>query len=274
MFNRACRATLCLGGVFALLVFGSAALSAEQPVSSYVPHIAQTRAAPPYPLRRNVGHGAQLNTITPAARHPAADDGAPVTATPIGNLAAPIVQPALPVTRPSQADAIAFVRGLAGKALGVLNDNSLSARQRDVRLRKLMRRGLNLQLIGKFALGQYWETADSTLMGEYQKLFGDFVIATYSKHFGKRKVDAISFVGTRAAGRKDVVVSTRFELAVGIGIPANWRVRDVEGRLQIIDVEIAGISMAMTYRNEFISYMERNGGQLDGLVSRLRRRPT
>lgn len=216
----------------------------------------------------------RLNDITPAARHPNAEIGQTIVGSQLNTAVVPQAQPRRISQRPAPARAVQFVRRLAQQALEVLSNPSLSDKQRDTRLRRLMREGLNLHLIGKFALGPFWDSADEPIVHEYQKLFGDFVIATYSKHFGRRKVDAITFLGTRQAGRKDIVVNTRFDLAIGIGIPANWRVRTINGRPQIIDVEIAGISMAMTYRNEFITFMERNGGQLDDLVSRLRESPT
>lgn len=216
-----------------------------------------------------------LNDVAPAARHPQAEIDRVIVGSQLNAAVAPQAQPS-PISsrRPSPADAIRFVKRLANEALRVLSNPTLSEKQRDYQLRHIMRKGLNLHLIGKFALGPFWDSAEAAVVNQYQKLFGDFVIATYSKHFGRRKVDSITFLGTRIAGHKDVVVNTRFDLAIGIGIPANWRVRIVDGRPQIIDVEIAGISMAMTYRNEFITFMRRNGGQLDDLVSRLRERPT
>jgi phospholipid transport system substrate-binding protein len=230
--------------------------------------------AAPRPENRPSLEQRGLNDITPSARNPNGGSARSMVGSQLNTAVVPQAQPRRISQRPSPKSAVQFVKQLARQALGVLNDSSLSDRQRDTRLRRLMREGLNLHLIGKFALGPFWDSADSPMVHEYQKLFGDFVVATYSKHFGRRKVDAITFLGTRQAGRKDVVVNTRFDLAIGIGIPANWRVRLINGQPQIIDVEIAGISMAMTYRTEFITFMERNGGQLDDLVSRLRESPT
>ena len=226
------------------------------------------------PAPRRPGTPLRLNGIAPSARHPSAAIDRSATGSMLNDSVIPQAQSLAVSARPSPANAVRFVKRLAEAALGVLSDQSLSDDQRDDRLRDLMRKGLNLHLIGKFALGPFWDSAETPMVHEYQKLFGEFVLATYSKHFGRRKVSSISFLGTRKAGRKDIVVQTRFDLAMGIGIPANWRVRTIGGQPQIIDVEIAGISMAMTYRNEFITFMERNGGQLDDLVGRLRERPT
>jgi ABC-type transporter MlaC component len=52
----------------------------------------------------------------------------------------------------------------------------------------------------------------------------------------------------------------------------DWRVRRNGDRQQIIDVAIGGVSMALTYRYEFVALVERQGGTISGLVKRLRDR--
>ena len=260
--------------MWAALAAASPAAMAERPIvdPQVLESIMELDSAPADRQMPSVQR--DLNEVAPAARHPQAEIDRVIIGSQLNTAVIPQAPPSRVSARPSPAHALRFVKRLANEALRVLSDQTLSDKQRDIRLRHIMRKGMNLHLIGKFALGPFWDTAEAALVDQYQKLFGDFVIATYSKHFGRRKVDSITFLGTRMAGQKDVVVNTRFDLAIGVGIPANWRVRMVDGRPQIIDVEIAGISMAMTYRNEFITFMKRNGGQLDNLVSRLRESPT
>ena len=274
--NLGNRHALGLAGFFATFAILSMPFMtmSEANANSGVP---RSYSAPPVPVQDYAPHRkstSNLNGIAPAARYPSAETKRLPVGTTLNESLIPHAESTSTLTRLSQTSAEKFVRQLAAEALKVRRNATLSEQQRDTQLRNLMRKGLNLRLMGKFALGRFWGTADATMMHEYQKLFGDFVIATYSKHFGRRKVKSISFLGARNAGRKDVVVHTRFDLAMGIGIPANWRVRLIAGRPQIIDVEVAGISMAMTYRNEFIAFMERNGGHLGDLVSRLRKRST
>ncbi|MDA1059955.1 MAG: ABC transporter substrate-binding protein [Proteobacteria bacterium] len=53
-------------------------------------------------------------------------------------------------------------------------------------------------------------------------------------------------------------------------MPADWRGRATETGFKIIDVEVAGVSMALTQRSEFASVIGRNG--MNGLIEVLRAR--
>jgi phospholipid transport system substrate-binding protein len=45
-----------------------------------------------------------------------------------------------------------------------------------------------------------------------------------------------------------------------------------EGLYKISDIVIDGISMAMTPRSEFAQMIQRNGGQVEGLLAAMRQR--
>ncbi|HET8727811.1 MAG TPA: ABC transporter substrate-binding protein, partial [Alphaproteobacteria bacterium] len=77
---------------------------------------------------------------------------------------------------------------------------------------------------------------------------------------------------TRPQGERDVLVDSRILRPNGPSVGVAWRVRDRDGRFQIIDVSIEGVSMAVTQRNEFASVIQRNGGSVDALLAALRSR--
>jgi phospholipid transport system substrate-binding protein len=175
-----------------------------------------------------------------------------------------------PIARAADADA--YIRKLADRTLSILGNRSVTPERRNQALRALLRANLNLALIGRFALGPYSYVADTPKGQEYLSLFGEFIIETYSRRFSEHAVDTMRVTGVRPAGRKDAVVSTYI---AGTGLPAvqvDWRVRRNGDRQQIIDVAIGGVSMALTYRYEFVALVERQGGTISGLVKRLRDR--
>jgi phospholipid transport system substrate-binding protein len=49
-----------------------------------------------------------------------------------------------------------------------------------------------------------------------------------------------------------------------------WRLVADNGRYKVDDVIVEGVSMAVTQRSEFASIIQRNGGQLGGLIAIMR----
>ncbi len=45
-----------------------------------------------------------------------------------------------------------------------------------------------------------------------------------------------------------------------------------DGQFKIRDASLEGVSQALTYRDEFASFIERNGGQVTSLIQNLNQR--
>ncbi|MDB5396871.1 MAG: putative toluene tolerance transporter, partial [Rhodospirillales bacterium] len=53
-------------------------------------------------------------------------------------------------------------------------------------------------------------------------------------------------------------------------VAVQWRVRSASGGFKVVDVVIAGISMAATDRQEFAAVIQRRGGSLQALIDALK----
>lgn len=165
----------------------------------------------------------------------------------------------------------AFIRDFGAKAISVLQSKELSLTKREEKFRTLLRNGFDIRLIGRFALGRYWRQASSEMKRDYLRLFGEYVVKTYSARLGGYKGESLTVVSETPLGnRKDVLVNTRISRPSGPPIKAAWRVRSGKKGLRIIDVMIEGISMVVTQRDEFAAVVRRHG--LDGLIETLRAR--
>jgi phospholipid transport system substrate-binding protein len=67
-------------------------------------------------------------------------------------------------------------------------------------------------------------------------------------------------------------VDSKLNQSEGPPINVQWEVRDTGQGLRITDVKIEGVSMVMTRRSDFNSYIQGHGGQVDSLVQELERR--
>lgn len=168
------------------------------------------------------------------------------------------------------AGASEFIRALGDEAIRVLQDPAASLDRREAMFRALLKDGFDIAFLGRFVLAKEWRRASPEQQSEYQELFGEYILATYSSRFGGYAGEALTIVGERPAGKQNVVVSTRIDRPSGAPIRADWRVRADEDAFRIIDVSIEGVSMAITHRSEFGALVQRSG--IDGLIGVLRAR--
>ena len=164
----------------------------------------------------------------------------------------------------------AFIRDLATQAIGILRSNSGHIEAREAQFRKLLSAGFDMPFIARFVLGKHWRKATPQQRADYQALFTEFILQSYSRRMGGYSGETFTVSGARAAGKKDVLVRTQIDRAGGLAIKAEWRVRPKDGRYRIIDIMVEGVSMAVTQRSEFNAVVRQHGMQ--GLLQILRAR--
>ena len=172
------------------------------------------------------------------------------------------------VVSPDQAEA--FVRDLSQKAIAVLRDSSKSEEEREAIFRGLLKTGFDMKFIGRFVLGVNWRRATPQQREDYQALFNDYVLKTYSARLGGFTNEEFQVTGSQPAGKRDVMVDSKVLRKDGPPISANWRVRLVDGEPKVIDVVVEGVSMSISQRQEFASVVQSKG--MDGLIETLRAR--
>jgi phospholipid transport system substrate-binding protein len=127
-----------------------------------------------------------------------------------------------------------------------------------------------MPFIARFTLGRYWQLATIPQRETYTDAFTEYVLQVYSKRLEDYAGETLRVISERRLGENDVMVFTRVERPPREPIETQWRVRSVDGRLRIVDIAIAGVSMVVTQRDEFASILQRQG--VDGLISAMRAR--
>mgnify|MGYP002279537922 CR=1 FL=1 len=169
----------------------------------------------------------------------------------------------------NEQEAAAFISNLANQALQTLGDVSIPLEAREEKLRVLLQDGFAMKFIGRYVLGKYWKKMTAAQQEEYQKLFAEWTLRTYSSRLGGYKNQKFTVVKVIDNGKKDIFVKTRInQPGGGDPIDCDWRIRKVNGKYKIVDIGIAGISMLLTQKREFASLLNRNG--INGLIEMLR----
>ena len=175
--------------------------------------------------------------------------------------------------RPAEtaADPATVITNLGNQALQVLGKN-VGSEQRVARFRQLFTEDFDVPGIARFVLGRYWNIATEPQQQEFVRLFTDYIALAYSNRLAEYSGETLRVTGTRPAPDGSLVSS---EIIRTNGAPparVDWLLTQHDGAYKISDVVVEGISMATTQRSEFASVIQRNGGQVQGLIKALRQK--
>ena len=163
----------------------------------------------------------------------------------------------------------AFVAELAHKALLSANDKTLTSAARRQRLEGLLDDDFDVPRIASFVLGRRWLQVSDTERQQFTAVFRDFVVRTYSERFTEYNDDSFRIVGQREESPTSTMVYTEIgQAASGQPVKLEWRVADRNG-YKIVDMNVAGVSMALTQREQFAAVLQRNSGDLSSLIRQL-----
>jgi phospholipid transport system substrate-binding protein len=174
--------------------------------------------------------------------------------------------------------AAGFIRDLGERAIDVLIKPNQPREEITRRFNALLLEGFDVPYIGRFVLGRYWKQASEPQQAEYLRLFERLIVDVYADRFGQYSgqnlnvQENLKIVGHRAEGERDAIVSTQIVRPDAPPVAVDWRVRERDGKMQVIDVAVEGVSMSVTQRNEFASVIQRGGGEVEALLQALRQR--
>lgn len=170
--------------------------------------------------------------------------------------------------------ASAFISKLGGEAISVLSDKGMTTTQREDTFRRLFISSFDIDAISQFVLGRYWRTATEAQRAEYQKLFTDFIVASYANKLGQYSGEKFVVKEARNDTDGDSIVQSVIERPDPNAPPVKveWRMRGSDADPKITDVVVEGVSMALTHRSEFASVIQNGGGNVEALLNALRKK--
>ncbi len=170
-------------------------------------------------------------------------------------------------------DARAFLASLTDRAFAQLTDEALSMPERRQRFRILFREHFDVPAIGRFVLGRYWRKAKPPVRKDFLSVFEEIMVQRFAPKFANYAETKFEIGLVRPLREKgQYLIASTVVRAEGEPLKIDWRVRDKDGRLKILDVLGEGVSMALTLRSEYASAIKDSGGRVEGLVDKLRAR--
>jgi phospholipid transport system substrate-binding protein len=191
-------------------------------------------------------------------------------------LATPFALPLLAPLAVSQAQAAidinrasAFINTTGQELVGAINARQDVATRRQ-RVAQVLGKAVDVDGVGRFILGRWWRTATPAEQQEYMKLFQETLIRNLSARFGEYEGVRFSLGRSQQRTEDDALVNTIIERPGNPAFSLDWRVGDVGGQPQIVDVIAEGTSLRLTQRSEYSAVISRNGGKISALLDAMR----
>ncbi|HWB49636.1 MAG TPA: ABC transporter substrate-binding protein [Stellaceae bacterium] len=165
-------------------------------------------------------------------------------------------------------DPKAFIGDLGQQGIQTLGPNVPPA-QRVARFHQLFQADFDVQGIGRFAIGRYWQAFSPEQQQEFIRLFRDYTVQAYAEKLGQYGGAQFRVLSAAPAG-DGMVVSSEVIRANGAPVRIDWHVAPAGDGYKVTDVYVDGVSMKVTQRDEFAKIIQNNGGQPSALLAVLR----
>ncbi|MFT8244710.1 MlaC/ttg2D family ABC transporter substrate-binding protein [Roseomonas sp. BN140053] len=165
--------------------------------------------------------------------------------------------------------AASFIQSTGQELVAAINGNAPVAQRRQ-QVAGILRRAVDVDGVGRFILGRWWNQASPAEQGQYRQLFEETLIRNLSARFGEYQGVRFSLGRTQQRSEEDVLVNTVVERPGNPAFGLDWRVGQVNGQLRIVDVIAEGASLRLTQRSEYSSVISRNGGRVSALLDAMR----
>ncbi len=172
---------------------------------------------------------------------------------------------------PEPEQAATFVRQ-AGVDLAAAVSGAATPADKQLRLGPYLQRVVDEDGVARFCLGRYWITASAGQRTEYLRLFRLVLLRGVVNRLGDYQAGSVKVsVNTPVQKPDGIYVPTVVERAGNRPVNITWMVGETDGTLRIEDVVAEGMSLRMTQRSDYASFMAHNGGDVEALLAALRK---
>ena len=126
--------------------------------------------------------------------------------------------------------------------------------------------------VARFCIGRGWQAATDAQRVAYLLLFRLVLVNSIAGHLGGYEPGEVTIATGRASPRPEgMLVPTTISRPNNKPVAISWLVTDVGGRPKIADVLAEGVSLRVTQRSDYASFLNRSNGQVEALTDALQR---
>jgi len=170
--------------------------------------------------------------------------------------------------RAQAADATAFVNGFAQKGINDILAANIPNAEKQQRFRTFFKEYFDLPGIGRFVLARYSKTASPEEMAKFTTLFEDVIVYTWSRRFSEYNGQTLKITGQQPDGAEGTRVKSTIVGNNNSSFGVEWRLRKRPEGLKVLDIVVEGVSMAITYRQDYATVITQTGS-FAGLLTQM-----
>ena len=166
---------------------------------------------------------------------------------------------------------IEFIKGVTSEASKVLL-KQISKEEKIIELRNLAEDNVDINGVGYYSLGKYRKTISEDQLKEYQNLFKEYFLKSFSSRLSEYSDPKINVISQEVLSEKYTMVSSILVASENRPeIKIQWRVYTKNPKKPLIrDLIIEGLSLAKTQKEEFYSVIQSGDGNINVLFDNLK----
>ena len=162
-----------------------------------------------------------------------------------------------------------FISQLMQKLASVVNSDQPNG-QKQAALEQLVDTSVDVPEVARFCLGRFWRIATQAQQEQYVDVFHRTLVNSVAGKVGEYR--GVSYTIGRASPRDDtIVVPTTVTRPSNAPSKVEWIVSTASGAPKIVDLIAEGVSLRITQRSDYASYLARNNNSVQSLIDALRR---
>ncbi len=167
----------------------------------------------------------------------------------------------------SETDANNFIVDIGNQAIKILKIPVDDKEKRKKELQVLLQDKFDMPFIAKIILGKdVYKTISENKFKKFANVFEIHIVKVYSSQLGTYKGQKFTVKNTEIK-KKDAFVYSTIDSPDYPSTNIVWRIRDLGNGLKVIDMQVEGVSLLRTKRNDFKMVLDSQG--IDGLIMTL-----
>jgi phospholipid transport system substrate-binding protein len=143
---------------------------------------------------------------------------------------------------------------------------------REAGIRRVLEAYFDLAYMGRSTLGNYWNQATPEQRERFLKANASAEARAYAERFGQYRGQTVTVGRINPKGSNVTIVDSKLNQSDGDPVAIQWEVHNEGQGPRIVDVKTEGVSMIMTKRADFVSFIRNHGGQVEALINELEAR--
>jgi phospholipid transport system substrate-binding protein len=169
-----------------------------------------------------------------------------------------------------QDPAAQLVQRTADQVIEVARTSTGGARESG--MMRVLRTGFDLDYMGRSTLDTHWNQATPEQRQRFLNVVANAEARSYSQRFGQYTGQTLTVSRVNSRGNGVSLVESKLDQSSGEPVAIQWEVHNDSQGPRIVDVKVEGVSMLLTRRSEYNSYIRNHGGEVEPLITELESR--